>query len=132
MKMASHQVSSSEFVVVLRATAAPFFQRGASMRVKVPQSMGDLILTIQTRHLDRGLEHPIPGDLWIEARGPATSIEHAISTFGNAAATITPLIAYTTNASVGTVELELAFDSTHGGIVNLTVTSAKRRGRVGR
>jgi hypothetical protein len=114
MKMASHQVSSSEFVVVLRATAAPFFQRGASMRVKVPQSMGDLILTIQTRHLDRGLEHPIPGDLWIEARGPATSIEHAISTFGNAAATITPLIAYTTNASVGTLELELAFDSTHG------------------
>jgi hypothetical protein len=112
--MSSRQASSSEFVVVLRAASAPFFKRGASMRVRVPLSTGDLILTFQTRHLDRGLEHPIPGDLWIEARGPATSIENAVSTFSNAAATITPVIAYATNASVGKLEPELAFDSTHG------------------
>jgi hypothetical protein len=112
--MASQQDSSSDFIVVLRASSAAFFRRGASMRVRVPQATGDLSLTFQTRFLDRGLEQPIPGNLWIEARGPADSIEHAVSTFGGIAATITPIIAFTTNASVGQLEPELAFDSTPG------------------
>ena len=113
--MSAHQVS--EFIVVLRASSAAFFGRGTSMRVRAPQAAGDLILTFQTRFLDKGLEQPIPGDLWIEARGAATSIENAVSTFGGIAATITPIIAFVTNASVGRLEPELAFDSTPGRAV---------------
>jgi hypothetical protein len=112
--MSAPQASSSEFIVVLRASSAAFFGHQTSMRVRAPQAAGDLILTFQTRFLDKGLEQPLPGDLWIEARGPAASIENAISTFGGIAATITPVIAFIANASVGRLEPELAFDSTRG------------------
>ncbi|MGH9992017.1 MAG: hypothetical protein ACREAZ_05145, partial [Nitrososphaera sp.] len=52
--------------------------------------------------------------LWIDARGPAQSIEEAVSVFGNAAGSITPIIAFSTNAAIANLEPELAYNNTPG------------------
>jgi len=84
------------------------------MRIRVPLPEGELVLTFQTRHLEKGFKFPIPGQLWVDAQGPALRIEEAVTAFGNAAASITPIISLATNASVGNLEPEIAFDQTPG------------------
>ena len=84
------------------------------MTLRVPRAGGDISLTFQSRHLDKGLEEPIPGDLWVEARALAATLEQAVTVSGNAAATVTPIISLATNASVGELDPELAFESTPG------------------
>lgn len=103
-----------EYVVVSRAASAAMFEPSSLLRVNVPRPAGEAVLTFQTRHLDRGLEHPLPGELWVDARGPASSLEEAVSVFGNAAGTVVPVIAFGTNAAIGGLEPELAYDNTPG------------------
>lgn len=103
-----------QFIVVFRASSAPIIPFGHNFRINVPASLGTIMLTFQTRYVDKGLEHPLPGDMWIDARGPAGSIEEAVSTFGNAAGSIIPVMTLSTNAAINDLEPELAYESTPG------------------
>ena len=107
-------VGKRHMVVVFRAPSAVVINEHETLRVRVPLQVGELTLTFRTRYLDKGLEHPLPGDLWIEGRGPAESIEEAVSHFGGAAASVIAVIALATNAAVHHLEPELAFDETPG------------------
>jgi len=98
------------YVVAYRAQSAPIFMPEDFLRVRIPQPEGEAILTFRTRQLDRGLSQAIPGNLWIDARGPAKSLESAISTFGNYAASITPVIAFAINAAIDDMTFHLAYE----------------------
>ncbi len=54
----------------------------------------------------------MPGDLWVDARGQASSLEEAVTCFGKAAAELVSVIAFSANAAVGDLEPEVAFEST--------------------
>ena len=90
------------------------FPRGKEIKINIPTSLGTVRLTYRTHHVNIGLAHPLPGDLWIDARGPANSVENAVSVFGGIAGTFTPIISFSTNAAVGDLEPELVFNNTCG------------------
>jgi hypothetical protein len=104
--------SFHNYVVVLRSPSAVVFLPGDFLRVNVPSERGTTIVTIQTRYQNIGLQHPLPGHLWVDCRGPAKSIEEAVSIFGNVAGSIIPIIAFSTNAAIDELEPELVFDNT--------------------
>ena len=106
--------ATPQYIVVFRAPSASLFERGLAIRVNVPREPGDIVLTFQTRYLERGLENPLPGNMWIDARGPSYNLEEAVSIFGNAVGTVIPIIAFCTNAAIGDLELELAYNNTTG------------------
>lgn len=114
MKNDSVSESVSQYVAVFRASSAAMFPLGTQIRVDVPRSLGTVILTFRTRHVNRGLAHPLPGDLWIDARGPAESVENAVSVFGGAAGSLATTISFSTNAAIGDLEPELVFNNTPG------------------
>jgi hypothetical protein len=102
------------FRVAYRAPSAPFFKQGESLQLELRHRAGTATLTFQTRYIDKGSSVPLPGDLWVDARGPAPSLEEAVSLFGNAAHSIIDVISFATNSSIGEIETELAFDDTPG------------------
>lgn len=112
MKNDSVSESVSQYVAVFRASSAAMFPLGTQIRVDVPRSLGTVILTFRTRHVNKGLARPLPGDLWIDARGPAESIENAVSVFGGAAGSLATVISFSTNGAIGDLEPELVFNNT--------------------
>ncbi len=112
--MSNVEKNHYEYVVILRAPAASIFERGKSIKLNVPREDRNILLTFRSRQLDMNLDVPIPGDLWIEGRIIAKSIEEAVTACGNAAATVLPVISLTTNASIGNMIIELAFECTPG------------------
>ncbi|MBX7252398.1 MAG: hypothetical protein K1X50_10470 [Candidatus Promineofilum sp.] len=103
-----------QYLVVFRAGSASIVPWGRGLQVNALHLDGRSVITIRTRYVDKGLESPLPGDLWVEVKGDAESIEHAVSTMGSAAATILTVVAFATNAAIGDMEPELAFDCTPG------------------
>jgi hypothetical protein len=114
MKTDSACKSVSQYVAVFRASSAPMFPLGTQMEVLVPRPLGIVVLTFRTRHIDKGLAQRLPGDLWIDARGPIESLENAVSVFGEAAGSLASVISFSTNAAIGDLEPELVFDNTRG------------------
>lgn len=104
--------AEKEFVVVFRASSAPMFEPGSNLTVNFPFEDKNAVLTFQTRHIDVGLDNPLPGDLWVDARGPTSSLEEAVTLFGKTAAGVMAAISFSTNAAIGDLEMELAFDNT--------------------
>jgi len=115
-EMKTNSVSEfvSQYVAVFRASSALMFPLGTQIEVHVPRPLGTAILTFRTRHIDKGLAQPLPGDLWIDARGPADSVENAVSVFGEAAGSFASVISFSTNAAIGNLEPELVFNNTRG------------------
>lgn len=103
-----------QMVAVFRAPSAIVINEGDEVRARTPLETGDLVTSFRTRYLNKGHKHSLPGDLWIEGRGPADSIEEAVRVFGGAAANILAVIAFATNAAVHDMEPELVFDNTPG------------------
>lgn len=102
------------YVVVGRARASAIFFPGEQFVVTFDNRTGQQPFQVcfRTRYKDSGFDAPVPMDLWIEARGPAESLEDAGETFLGAASEIVNYIALTTNASMGQIELNLIFDVT--------------------
>lgn len=104
--------NEKEFVVVYRASSASIFEPNNFLRVNFPFENKYAVLTFRTRYKDLKLEHPLPGDLWVDARGRTSSLEKAAVIFGKAATGILNPIAFSTNAAIGDLDLELAFENT--------------------
>lgn len=69
---------------------------------------------MQTRWVDEGHEAPTPRELWIEARGPAPSLDHAASKFGAIGRYLSTLLSFTANVEVGMPEVHIAYDASSG------------------
>ena len=104
-----------QYVAVVRAGSSVQFKQNEPLIVQNLQTKhGSANLTFRTRSLDRGFEAPLPGDLWVEVRGPAPSIQVAADSFVNLALSFLHVLAVSANAPVDQPELELAFDVTDG------------------
>jgi hypothetical protein len=101
------------YVVVLRSRASAIFYPGDEFTMTyIRETRDPFRLTFRTTYDQAGFDAPLPKDLWVEARGPATNITDAFELFGNAALEISAIIAFVMNASMGALEVELAFDET--------------------
>lgn len=107
--------SMHEYVVVMRAPSGVRFRREESVLVMSRiEEWGPITLRFATRYHDRGVGATLPGDLWVEIRGPAPSLREAARVFATTALYMTPVLAFVANAAVGALDAELIFDSTPG------------------
>ena len=105
------------FVVVLRAPSSARFkpEEGQEFSLpNVPGSAGTVRLRLRTRWVDEGFDAPTPRELWIEALGPAPSLDEAVSKFSAASRFLATLLAFCANATVGTPEVHIAYDASAG------------------
>lgn len=90
------------FVVVVGASAAASFERDAYLEISdYPSALGPVDVACTTRYLGTGTEGALPGDLSIEDRGAARSLDAALEPCTNAAPGVLPLVALSSNAAVG-------------------------------
>jgi hypothetical protein len=105
------------YIVVLRARSSARFlpEEGFSVSFNdVPGCAGPVRFGLRTRWVDEGHAAPLPRELWIEARGPAPSLDHAITVFGSFGRSFANLLAFTANTPAETPEVHLAYDATPG------------------
>jgi len=105
------------YVVVLRARAAARFLPNEGFEASfddVPRCNGTVRTRLRTRWVDEGHDAPLPRELWIEARGPAPSLDDAVTMFGSSGRFFGNLLAFTTNTAVETPEVHVGFDATDG------------------
>jgi len=114
MKRYPSSGSVSQYVAVFRGSSAVVFLPGTQIRVRAPRSLGTVIITFQTRYIDKGLASPLPGNLWVDAQGPAESIENTVSVFGGIIGSLATVISFSTNSAIGDLEPELVFNNTPG------------------
>jgi len=104
-----------QFTVVLRGPSAAVFGEDEGIAVSESNpTVGQVRISLQTRWLSPVAGVKMPGHIWIEAIGSATSIETAIEQFSRSALAFVPLVSLAANAAIEDCELELAFDSTPG------------------
>ncbi len=115
MKSGTTERTRKRFVVVVRGPAAFFFHPDDRLIVEdFPSAMGPVNIAYTTRWLKKGDDIILPGHLWIEIRGHATTLEDALVAFGNAALSLLPIFSLSANAAVDEPEIELGFDNTPG------------------
>ncbi|MCA1702087.1 MAG: hypothetical protein LC808_01970 [Actinobacteria bacterium] len=109
--------SQKTYVVVLRARSSARFMPEEGFEVffgDVPGSAGPVRFRVRTRWVDEGHEAPMPRELWIEGRGPAPSLDHAVAKFGATGHLFRNLLSFTANTSVEVPEVHVAYDATPG------------------
>jgi hypothetical protein len=102
-----------EFVVVMRGPSAALFKPDEALSVRDIQSaIGPVNIVYTTRHLSRSPDVTVPGQLWIDIRGNAPTLDEALEPFANAAFTLLPILTLSANAAIGDLDVELGFDNT--------------------
>jgi hypothetical protein len=102
------------FLVVGKSRASAMFSPGQRIMVNgLPQ--GDSF-TFETRYSHKGFEIPVPDMLWVEVRGYCSTLVKAAETFGNQARNIATILGVAANASMGDIDVELAYDVTPGAM----------------
>jgi hypothetical protein len=101
------------FVVVLRARSSARYkpEEGEEVLLSMPGIAGKIRLRLRTRWVDEGFEAPTPRELWIEGRGPAQSLDAAVSAVSAAGRLLSTILAFCVNTSVGMPELHIAYDA---------------------
>ncbi len=105
------EIPKIQYIVVIRAGARLRFNPGEQLVVNVNIDGHNTVLTFQTRYRDEGFESLVPRDLWIDARGPASSLDFAITAFTNAAMSFTTIISFCANGYVGDCRFHIAYDN---------------------
>ena len=107
--------SKGSYVVVLRAPSAARFEVEDNLSInRVPCATGTVDLIFRTRYVNEGFSAPVPRELWVDARGKASSLKDALVSFANASYTLSPIITVSANAFVEDLEVELGYDDTAG------------------
>jgi hypothetical protein len=102
------------FVVALRGHSAGLVPVGEVIRVSAPSPLGLLPARIATYLNEEGHESPVPRGLWFDIRGEAPDLEAAVNAALAGANFLAAYLAFSANASVGDMEVELAYDATPG------------------
>src|SRR4051794_20583235 len=98
----------------MRSSAGVWFNADGELSVVLRGPEGEYRITLRTRYRDEGFDDPVPRELWVEMIGSALSIENAVETMGNAALSLTSIVAFVANANTGDPLVELAFDTSEG------------------
>jgi len=116
MRNQSESKLELRFVVVLRGPSGLFFPPEQELKVNnFPCPTGKVDLIFRTRYVGlKGFDTAIPRGLWVDVRGSGSSFIKAIEAFSVAARSIAAVISVSTNASIGDLEPELAFNITPG------------------
>jgi len=104
-------------MVVLRAPSSARFKPEEGQEISLsnlPGIAGTVRLRLRTRWVDEGFEALIPRELWIEALGPAPSLDEAVTKFSAAGRFLATILAFCANATVGTPEVHIAYDASAG------------------
>ncbi len=103
-----------QFVIVMRGPSAVFFHADDKLVVReFPSARGPVNMVYRTRMLDRG-GVDIPGHLWIDIRGHASSLDEALTPFANAGLGLLPIMSLSANAAIGEPEVEIGYENTLG------------------
>lgn len=102
------------FIVVLRGPATAVFSDGQSIQMTVHSEYGPLAVTYGTRRIKVTESSVCPGQMWVDIRGGAPTLNDALAQFPQAGLLLQPLLALSANASIGHPEIELGFETTLG------------------
>jgi len=75
---------------------------------------GQVQVQISTRWEDLGLDYPVPRELWMAIRSPASGVDAAVRSAANAASAIAMIISFCVNAVVEPPALHIVLNSTAG------------------
>lgn len=107
------EISYHTYVVVMESSSsARFGLEQPSLEFVMPTPYGSVKLLFKTKYLNEGYDALVPRRLWIDARGPAPSLDAAIETFGAMARAMVNVIAFSANAAVDVPDTALAYDIT--------------------
>lgn len=104
----------NQYVIVIRAGSRLRFEPNERLQINVNIDGQNIVLTFQTRYIDEGFEALVPRELWIDARGPAVSLNSAVIAFTNAAMFFTTIISFCVNGDAGDCRFHIAYDNTPG------------------
>jgi hypothetical protein len=103
---------TSTFIIVLRAPSSALLLPDEGFEINFPQQATRVRL--RTQWQDRWLEHPVPGDLWVEVNGESASLDAAVQHHASLARGVATMFAFVANAAVEPLDVELAYDATEG------------------
>jgi hypothetical protein len=106
--------SAREYRIAARAGSSVLFRPTEALRVTYRLDGVPIQLTLRTRYHNRGFAAPVPGDLWLDARGGADDLKVALARFTNAGRDIANLVSLSTNAAIAPLEAELGYETTAG------------------
>lgn len=101
---------TATFVTVLRAPSAALTLPGEGFELTLSDPPSRVRL--RSRWRERGLEHPVPMDLWVEVEGEGSSLDEAVRRHAPLARGVASTFAFVANAAVEPLEVELAYDTT--------------------
>ncbi len=102
-----------QYTVVLRGPSAANFSEDAGIHVTEENPVvGPVRVNLRTRWISVGVQSKMPGHIWLEVSGSASSLDEAAEQFSRSAVVFLPVVAIAANASVDDPEMELAFETT--------------------
>src|ERR1044072_6194758 len=102
------------FAVVARAPAKGLFRPGEALGVQAGQGDDAINCTFRTRYRDLGTAVPVPGDLWLEAKGVGTDIHEVATRLTNMGGEFAAFLASVANVYIGALEPEIVIESKSG------------------
>lgn len=102
----------SQYIVVIRGGSRLRFEPDEHLKVKMSGEGRDVHLTFMTQYVDEGFETQVPRELWIDARGPATSLDAAATEFTNMANFFATVLSFCANGFGGKIRFHFAYDAT--------------------
>jgi hypothetical protein len=107
-----NDLTMNRYIIAIRAGALLRLNHGESLQITAYSEWGEVRLTFQTRFSDEGFESAVPRELWIDARGPAPSINHAVESFTNLAIFFTNIVSFCANGYSGPCEFHIGYEDT--------------------
>lgn len=103
-----------EYVVAGRSRPSAILAEGHRAEIAVNIRGMSCHVAFRTEYIDSAWGIRVPQDLLFEARGSGPSLVAAAETFANIARTFAAVMALSVNASMGDLDVELAYDVTPG------------------
>ncbi len=113
-ELPGERAGTSSFVIVLKGSSAVRMPHGQGARFVLGTGQGEAAVRVLTNWAESGFSHPIPRELWIDVRLEGGSIDEAIDKARVLASALAPVIAFATNAGIGSIEPHIAFEVTPG------------------
>jgi hypothetical protein len=112
--MTVKQIPSNDYVVVIRAGSRLRFLPNEQLSIVANLNERQRKITFRTRYSEEGFQSAVPRELWIDARGPASTLNNAIEDFTNMAMFFTTVISFCINGYAGDCKFHLAYDNSVG------------------
>lgn len=89
------------YTVVLKGPSSARLPYGSGARFFLTTDSGSVEVRVKTNWVEAGFDHPLPRELWVDVRLHADSVDNAIIRALTLVNATVPVIAFATNAEVG-------------------------------